>query len=120
MRAFISIDIPEEMRKEIIKIQRSLPKFFGKKTAPENLHLTLKFLGEINEEQLSVIKKRLSKLSFSSFETEIDFLGFFDNYPRGIVWLHLTNCEQFQKEIDDALKDLFGKEKRFMSHLTIA
>jgi 2'-5' RNA ligase len=34
--------------------------------------------------------------------------------------LHLTNCDKLQEEIDEKLKNLFGKEKRFMSHLTIA
>ncbi|RLG16235.1 RNA 2',3'-cyclic phosphodiesterase, partial [Candidatus Pacearchaeota archaeon] len=43
MRTFISIDIPEKVRKEIIKIQNELSDFKGKKTEPENLHLTLKF-----------------------------------------------------------------------------
>ena len=45
VRAFIGIDIPNGIKKEIIKQQNSLPEFFGKKTEPENLHLTLKFLG---------------------------------------------------------------------------
>ena len=47
MRVFISINISEEIRKEIKKIQDFLPEFFGKKTELENLHLTLKFLGNI-------------------------------------------------------------------------
>ena len=32
----------------------------------------------------------------------------------------MSDCDELQKEIDEKLKDLFDKEKRFMSHLTIA
>ena len=32
----------------------------------------------------------------------------------------MCGCEEIQKEIDDVLKDIFGKEERFMSHITIA
>ncbi len=126
MRTFISIDMPKEIQKEIRKIQERLPEFKGKKTESENLHLTLKFLGEANERKIENIKERLRKVEHNSFETEIDSIGVFDNrkskvYKRRIiVWLHLTNCEKLQKEIDEKLKDLFEKERRFMSHLTIA
>ena len=47
MRTFIAVDIPENVKEEIIKIQDKLPEFVGKLTELENLHLTLKFLGEI-------------------------------------------------------------------------
>src|SRR3989344_4739654 len=71
IRAFIAIDFPDEVVKEIARVQEVLGKrqFTGKMTEPENLHLTLKFFGEIDEEKL---------------------------------------------------KCGFGKEKRFMSHLSIA
>ena len=59
MRTFIAIDIPDSIKNEIIKIQNSLPEFIGKKTEKENLHLTLKFLGEIDEEKIELIKKEL-------------------------------------------------------------
>jgi len=126
MRVFISINIPEEIKKDIAEIQDSLPEFEGKKTEYENLHLTLKFLGEIDEKILEEVKDRLEKIKFSRFETGIDAVGFFDNRKSRkfsqnlIVWFHLLNCEKLQKEIDNYLDGLFEKEKRFMSHLTIA
>ncbi len=126
MRIFISIDVPKEVRKEIEKIQAKLPKFKGKKTEPENLHLTLKFLGEIDDRKVEEVKERLKEIKYGSFEAEIDSIGFFDNRKSSrykqqiIIWLHMKNCKKLQKKIDDALKCLFKPEKRFMSHLTIA
>lgn len=124
MRTFISIDMPENILEEIKKIQDSLPEFYGKFTEPENLHLTLKFLGEIDEEKVEAIKEKLKEIKLNKFETEIKHFGFFDNVKRGKrygpVWLYLNNCEGLQKEVDEKLSSLFEKEKRFMSHLTIA
>jgi len=120
MRCFISIDVPENVKKEIQGIQEQLPEFFGKKTEVENLHLTLKFLGEIDGAKLEEIKKGLSEVKFKRFEAEIDSIGIFSEKFIRIIWLHFTNCEKLQKQIDEKLRDLFEPEKRFMSHLTIA
>ncbi len=120
MRTFIAIDIPEKIKKEIVKIQKYLPEFEGKKTEIENMHLTLKFLGEIDEEQIEQVKLRLRKIKFNGFYTQLDNIGFFDNEDRGVIWLHATNCDELQKEIDYSLGGLFERERRFMSHLTIA
>jgi len=119
-RVFISIDMPENVKKEILKIQGQLPKFIGKCIELENLHLTLKFLGEVDKEKIERIRKRLGEIKFHKFETEIDLIGVFSEKFIRIIWLHLTNCNALQKEIDERLKDLFEKENRFMSHLTIA
>ena len=124
MRTFISIDIPEEIQGEIQNIQVELPEFCGKLTESENLHLTLKFLGEISDEKIEETRKRLRGIKYNCFGTEVGAPGFFDNVKEGKkygpVWLHLSNCEGLQKKVDKSLDDLFPIEKRFMSHLTIA
>ena len=120
MRVFISIDIPEKVKREIVKIQEKLPEFKGKKTEFENLHLTLKFLGEVDEEKIEKIREKLRKVNFKTFNAEIDSIGVFSKDFVRIIWLHLTNCDELQKEVDEKLGNLFEKEKRFMSHLTIA
>lgn len=120
MRCFISVSIPEEIKLKISEIQNNLPDFTGKKTERENLHLTLKFLGEINEEKLKAVRDKLKKIKFKKFESQINSIGIFsENFIR-IIWLHLTNSEELQKKIDDSLKEIFKPEERFMGHLTIA
>ena len=121
MRAFISIDMPENVRKEIKLIQEHLPEFTGKLTENENLHLTLKFLGEISEQALKEIKEKLSKIRFSKLGLSLGEIGTFDyqGMPH-IVWIKINHSESLQHKIDVALSDLFPREERFMSHLTIA
>ncbi len=119
-RIFIAIKFPERVLEEIKKIQDNLPEFVGKRIKRENLHLTLKFLGEVDEKTLEEVKKRLEKVKFQKFKAEINSIGFFSKKFLRIVWLHVSNCEELQKQIDFALEGIFEKEKRFMSHLTIA
>lgn len=118
VRCFISIDIPKEVKEKIAEIQ--LPGFFGKKIKLENLHLTLKFLGEIEEDKIEEVKKRLGEIKFEKLNCEIDSVGFFSPRFVRIIWVHLKGCENLQREIDEKLKGLFEKEDKFMSHITIA
>ncbi len=120
MRVFISIDMPDKVKNEIRKIQDVLPEFIGKKIEFENLHLTLKFLGEVDENEIGEIREKLRQIKFNKFDVEINKLGVFSEKFIRIIWLCLNNCEELQKEIDKKLKYLFNKEKRFMGHLTIA
>jgi 2'-5' RNA ligase len=120
IRTFISIDLPKRVQKEVKKLQDELPGFEGKRTEPENLHLTLKFLGEINEEKIIEVKKRLKEIKFKRFESEIDEIGYFSPEFIRIIWIHLSNCDELQELIDEKLKGLFKPEYRFMSHVTIA
>ena len=65
MRAFIALELPKEILEEINRIQGLLKKnnlFAGKFTELENLHLTLKFLGEIDDKHIEDIKRRLNKM----------------------------------------------------------
>ncbi len=124
-RTFIAIDFPDEIIKQIEKLQSliSKKKFTGKLTDPENLHLTLKFLGETPQQKLNQVKSQLEKIIFPEFEAHLSATGTFNfkNQPR-IVWIKVSGKQifQLQEEIDQALQPLFKPEQRFMSHLTIA
>ena len=121
MRVFISLNIPKEIKNEIKKIQNKLPEFNGKITEENNLHLTLKFLGEIEDKKVEIVKEKLKSIKISKFETEAVSLGIFSEDFIRIVWIHLTKCEELQKEIDKSISELgFAREDRFMGHLTIA
>ena len=124
IRTFICIDFPSEIIKEVARIQQIIEKqnFQGKLTELENLHITLKFLGEIDPRTLETIKIKLSKISFPQLNLKLSSVGTFNFHkqPR-IVWIKVAgNLFQLQKQIDEALSDILQKEQRFMSHLTIA
>ena len=125
-RCFIALELSREAINEIEEIQKLLKKknlFYGKFTEPENLHLTLKFLGEITEERVKEVKEKLKLVKFPCFEASLGELGTFINRYNSILWIKLNGKEiwELQKKIDGNLEDLgFIAEERFMSHITIA
>ncbi len=125
IRVFICVDFPSEIVQEIKRVQGILgnKKFIGKKTEEENLHLTLKFLGEIEEKEIEEVKKKLKEIKFNSFDSKLENAGTFSfkGNPR-IVWMKIGGKGIFELQglVDNALKELFNMEERFMSHVTIA
>ena len=117
--------MPNNVVKEVSRVQEQLRnklQFVGKTTEPENLHLTLKFLGEINCETLEKVKEKLKNISFKSLNLKLGHVGAFSykNMPR-IIWIKvLGDAAKVQKQVDECLKDIFPIGERFMSHLTIA
>ena len=125
MRAFIAIEMPENVKQEMIKIQKEVDRLGlikGKFTEFENLHLTLKFLGEISESELRAVKDKLEGIKFEPFECELNELGVFSEEFIRIIWVGLKgeNLFQIQKDVDKALQDIFPPENRFMAHVTLA
>ncbi len=125
MRTFIAIELPIEAKNEIARIQKILLKktlFRGKLTESENLHLTLKFLGEIDDDKTEEVRARLSLIKFNEFFAETGEIGVFSSDIVKIIWIKLNGkgIWNLQKEIDEKLSDLFPIEARFMSHITIA
>jgi len=125
IRCFIALEISREAINNIEEIQKLIKKknlFYGKFTEPENLHLTLKFLGEIEENKIEEVKKALAKIKFKQFEVKLGEVGVFINKYNSILWLKLNGQEiwNLQKEIDNKLKNILSIEERFMSHITIA
>jgi len=124
-RCFIAIEPSRAAIDEIEELQKIIKKknlFLGKFTEPENLHLTLKFLGEIEENKIAEAQKILKKIKFPSFETSLGEIGTFMNRYNSILWIKLNGklIWELQKTIDKKLGGLFNEEERFMSHITIA
>jgi len=128
MRTFISIELPERVRKEIFKAfdtLRGTGLVSGNFVQRDNLHLTLKFLGDVTEEEIVKIKSKLSEIKFSKFEMHTDGIGFFpsEQYIR-VLWVKLVSDKvKYLKDIVEEKLFEIGvskEEKEFTTHLTVA
>lgn len=125
MRLFIGIFLPKEILDYLYEVQNILKKSLPAKITWVNkkiLHLSLKFLGEINENKINEIKERLSKIKFKPFKVNLDKMGVFpnENYIR-VIWIGLSPKGKvigLQQKIDSELLDLFPKDQRFSAHMT--
>jgi RNA 2',3'-cyclic 3'-phosphodiesterase len=124
IRCFVALDLSREVMDYISELQEIIKKqnlFTGKFTEVENLHLTLKFLGEIEQEKVEAVKNKLKEIKFPAFEVKLGNVGTFGErgYIR-VIWAELIGAYNLQKQVDNALKDMFPVEERFMGHITIA
>lgn len=128
MRCFIAIDLPEEARKELEKIQEQLksPDTKAKWVKPEQIHLTLKFLGELTDSQVNKVKDLLKGITFEPLKVKLNALGTFptQTFVR-VIWIDILPKEklvELHEKIDSTLSEQgFRKEKRgFETHLTLA
>lgn len=130
MRAFIAIELPSEIKNAISKMQDKLKAGLPKVSwvAPVNLHLSLKFLGEISCEQLDNINQITAETvkTITGFKIKLDSPGVFPNLACArIIWIGADQAPkalgQIVEQLETKLAKLgIAKEGRpFHAHITI-
>ncbi len=128
MRAFVAIEISEDVRAALDRVRQELARTPAqvKWVAPANVHLTLKFLGEIETETAEAAKGAMGAAAGGGpFTFEVAGLGSFPpgRKPR-VVWAGVIGgadaIARVQTKLDAALGSLgFARERDFVPHLTI-
>ncbi|MBN2112181.1 RNA 2',3'-cyclic phosphodiesterase [Candidatus Woesearchaeota archaeon] len=121
MRLFIALEL-EELADYFKELQQKVPK--AKATYPKQFHLTLKFLGDVQDNKLAEIKEKLKQVKFEPFQLKLGKTGVFpsEKFIR-VVWVGLEDGEKIKKlqeQIEKALEGIFEKDSRFHPHITLA
>ena len=132
VRSFIAIELPEEVKKSLRELQAQLKTGSQapvKWVEPNNIHLTLKFLGNVAADRIEEIGTVMTEAvrGTSPFSLEVTELGVFPNPRRvQVVWVGLggevDKLSSLQQRIESKLAKLgFPPEnRRFTPHLTLA
>jgi 2'-5' RNA ligase len=127
VRSFICVEIKKSEVVAQIEELTSKIRFDGVRPIKSNqLHLTLKFLGEVPDAQIRTIKQAIQTIEFPSFDISLEGMGCFPNlnYIR-VVWIGIKqgseNLKQLAELVEEKLNPIgFPKEKRrFSPHLTL-
>lgn len=130
MRLFIAIELNEQTRTELANIQGKLKQSGAdaKWVEPQNIHLTLKFLGDVEENKIQYIKDALNAIAgrIKIFSISLSEIGCFPNMnsPR-VIWAGVKKgaieSAKLASDIEEKLSELgFAKENRpFSAHLTL-
>ncbi len=130
MRCFIALEFPPEVKSRIYsdlkKEMQEKPEL--KWVTRDNLHLTLKFLGEIPENQVEKLARELESLKKEKkIEVKLGGLGsFLDHGSVRVLWIGIDRgnreIEKLAKKVENLTAKLgFPREKRpFVPHLTVA
>ncbi len=125
MRLFISINFDEQTKQNILAVQRRLREAGkGRFTPPENFHLTLAFLGEVEEEDLGRLQAVLDELGVPKMELIFRRMGCFWRDSE-LWWIGVEEdpvLMKLQRELVASLKAAgFAPDaKRFRPHITLA
>ena len=128
MRLFVALDIDESMRQQIARFVEGVRGFApdARWVRTESLHITLKFIGHIPEEDLPRFEQALTTLSATPFDLSIRGHGFFPT-PRSprVFWLGIVAPPELARlaaEVDAATTALGipKEEHSFSPHLTLA
>jgi len=124
MRLFIAIELPVEVKKMLARLQREIP---GARWVPmEQLHLTLSFLGEVDDATCELLTGKLSEIAVSEFNLRFSGSGCFptSRHPR-VLWAGLAE-EPLLTNLADMVRKavlLCGipqEERPFSPHITLA
>lgn len=129
MRTFLAIEIPKHIRKKINTfIQEEKEKNLPIKWVKfDNLHITLKFLGEIDEKKKQEMTPAIQEVAkqYTSFNMSLEGVGCFPS-PRNprVLWIGAKEGSEHLCTIAQVLEEKlvqfgFKEEKRFHPHLTI-
>jgi 2'-5' RNA ligase len=133
MRCFIAIDIDETVRTALGDLQQQLQaktdvkKGDVKWVKPESVHLTLKFLGEIKDEQIAGVCTAVGDAvkRHKSFELDIESVGHFGGKSARVLWVGAGRgsdaLRQLQKDIEQQLAAAGWppESREFTGHLTL-
>lgn len=127
MRLFVSIEFPPEIIAYLTQLQHQLfaqKLFEGTLTKPEQLHLTLQFIGDVSEKQVPEIQRALRSISMKPFQASLGSLGVFSsqNHIR-IVWIDIQAKElvNLVQNVNIVLEPkVVLEEREFVNHITLA
>ena len=123
-RLFVAIDPPEEIKSRLTEICFGLPG--AKWVDPEQMHITLKFIGEVDGAVLREAREALEAITLGPFEVVVKGVGFFP--PRGqpqLIWAGVENNErlvQLRNKVESTLvrAGLKPERRKFAPHIRLA
>lgn len=129
VRSFLAFDLDnDEVLRNLVRVQSQISKTGAdvKMVEPNNIHMTIRFLGDITEDMVEKIFEAMKIIQFAPFAVKIHGVGAFPNvnYPR-VLWAGITDGATQLKSIFDRMEPQLRElgfapdPKGFSPHLTI-
>lgn len=124
IRTFIAVELDPGFKEKIQNLQDRFSDFDLKFVDPELVHITLKFLGNVEESKIPSLSVTLDSITCEPFESIIKGIGVFPkpSNPK-VLWLGATgNFKALHEEVEHLLEPFkFEKDEReFTAHATLA
>jgi 2'-5' RNA ligase len=127
VRLFVAVELPEEIRENIRASQEHLKKSRARMTLvdPPLIHITLKFIGEVDDPAQEKIKAALEPIRFVPFEISVQGLAGNNASSPRVIWATVSDdgrCGELAGSIEKALAPLgiLPENRPFRAHATVA
>lgn len=129
-RIFIAINLPSDIKKALANYERKWPELPAKWTTPDNLHVTLLFLGDLTDEELGEVCIAVKEVAenYDSFELILNVIGYGpgDKLPPRYLWAggeKSMEASALRDELEAVLSEkihLVLENRAFSPHVTMA
>jgi RNA 2',3'-cyclic 3'-phosphodiesterase len=123
MRLFVAIALPEDVAQGLLLLQGGVPG--ARWSEREQLHLTLRFIGEVDGRDAAAIDDALASITAPRFMLELKGVGAFGGRNPRALWSGVRDdaaVQHLQRKIESALQriGLPAEERKFAPHVTLA
>ena len=123
-RLFVALDFPERIKERLSSICCGLPG--ARWVTPEHMHLTIRFIGEVDSSVFRDVREALADVRCSPFSLRLEGVGFFP--PRGkprVVWVGIEKSDQLlqlRNRVETVLvkTGLEPEGRKYAPHVTLA
>jgi 2'-5' RNA ligase len=131
-RLFVAVDLPERQRRELAwlgaRARAALALPDARWTSPNQMHVTLRFIGSVDGERAAALGSALARVSVSRFALSLSGVGVFPpigaRHPPKVLWAGVDPIQGIRAckaAVDDVLgPDLEERERGFTPHVTLA
>lgn len=123
-RLFVAVDLPESVKEMLADLSRELGEV--RRVAADQLHLTLRFIGDADEESFQRLKTALSAVTSPPFPLTLEGVGCFPSLRRPrVIWVGITSEERLallQLAVEKAVTTVGipPEDRSFSAHITLA
>ena len=123
MRLFVALSIPDTIAQSLLLLQGGVPG--ARWLTREQMHLTLRFIGEVDGRDMAALKDSLAGIDAPAFELQMHGVGQFGNRQPHSLWAAVRpspELEHLQRKVDAAIRRVGQPQDahKFMPHVTLA
>ena len=122
-RLFSGIELPEHIKDQLSDLEQPLPG--AKWVAPDDLHITLRFFGDVSRRMGDELAELLSDIEIDAFELRLDTIGTFGGHDPRVIWAGVSaspSLEMLARANERAAQSagLVAESRTFKAHVTLA
>ena len=124
VRLFAAVELPDALRFQLVGLKKDFPGI--RWVVPENMHLTLRFIGEVGLQKADTARNALHKVRVAPFFLCIRGLGLFERRHQTVLWAGLqpsAPLRDLKRQVDEALAEGIGlaaEHGLFSPHITLS